>query len=159
MAELKDVMAYLIQKYPDNMSDELSNARLTKMCYLADWHSTLNRGSQITQVKWYFDNYGPFVWDVQNEAEENPDIFRVSRTRNMYGGPKKVFSLAGSYTPNISDSEKASLDHIVEVTKRLYWNDFIKLVYATHPIASSERYSYLDLTVAAKEYAAQRQSV
>ncbi len=48
--------------------------------------------------------------------------------------------------------EKASLDYIIEVTKKLYWGDFIKLVYATHPIASSERYSYLNLIEKADEY-------
>ncbi|WP_018445489.1 Panacea domain-containing protein [Rhizobium gallicum] len=151
MAELHDVMAYLIQNYP--ATHELSNARLTKMVYLADWRQAISQGKQITPIQWYFDNFGPFVRDVETTAAFRDDLFSVDLGSNMYGQPKKSFSLRDpSYRPTLSASEKAALDHIIEVTKRLYWNDFIKLVYSTHPIASSERYSYLDLVKKASEY-------
>lgn len=159
MTELRDVMAYLIQKYPERMSDELSNARLTKMVYLADWRHVLETGRQITDIRWYFDNYGPFVKDVQETATVNSDIFKVEATQNMYGQYKKKFALVDRrFEPRLKDSEKAALDHIISVTQRLYWNDFIKLVYSTHPIASSERYTYLDLAAKAKDYARQSEA-
>jgi len=154
MALLKDVIAYLIDNYPDSMKDELSNARLTKMVYLADWHSCINRRPQITNINWYFDNYGPFVHDIASTAKENPHIFQIEDGTNMYGGRKKSFTLAKSYSPSLSEGEKKSLDHIIKVTKKLYWADFIKLVYGTHPIASSERYEYLDLKKKAEDYLA-----
>lgn len=153
MAKLKDVMAYFISNYPETMKHELSNARLTKMVYLADWHSCINRRAQITPIRWYFDNFGPFVRDIETTAQTNPQLFSVERVSNMYGSAKKQFSLKQQYTPDLTESEKQSLDHIIEVTKKLYWNDFIRLVYATHPIASSERYEYLNLVDKAKEYA------
>ncbi|WP_180215445.1 Panacea domain-containing protein [Neorhizobium sp. AL 9.2.2] len=146
-------MAYLIKHYPDRMSDELSNARLTKMVYLADWRHVLETGKQITNIDWYFDNYGPYVNDISTTAASNSNIFAVENTLNMYGQNKKKFALRrADYVPPISGSERDALDHIIDVTQKLYWNDFIKLVYSTHPIASSERYSHLNLPEKAREY-------
>lgn len=152
MAELKDVMAYIIANYPKSMSAELSNARLTKMVYLADWHSCLRGKGQISNVDWYFDNYGPFVWDIKRTADKYPDIFKVDEKENMYGSSKRVFELCGDYAPSLTSSEIKSLDHIIKVGSQRYWNDFIKLVYSTYPVSSSERYSSLDLETKADEY-------
>jgi len=153
MTQLRDVMAYLIKNYPPSMSDELSNARLTKMVYLADWRHVLETGNQITAIDWYFDNFGPFVRDIETTASVNTDLFKIEATRNMYGQYKKKFSMVRSeYDPVLAQSERDALDHIISITQKLYWNDFIRLVYSTHPIASSERYSHLDLKQKAKEY-------
>ncbi len=151
MAELHDVMAYIIQNYP--AKHELSNARLTKMVYLADWRQAISEGRQITSIQWYFDNFGPFVRDVETVAAFRDDLFATDLGSNMYGQPKKSFTMKNpGYKPALSGSEQAAIDHIIEVTKRLYWKEFIKLVYSTHPIASSERYSTLDLVEKAREY-------
>ena len=151
MAELHDVMAYIIQNYPTK--HELSNARLTKMVYLADWRQAISRGRQISAIHWYFANFGPFVRDVETTAAFRDDLFATDLGSNMFGQPKKSFTMKDlAYRPRLDSSEQAAVDHIIEVTKKLYWNDFIKLVYSTHPIASSERYSYLDLVQKAKEY-------
>jgi hypothetical protein len=151
MAELHDVMAYIIQNYP--VPHELSNARLTKMVYLADWRQAIVEGRQITRINWYFDNFGPFVRDVVNTAASRDDLFATDLGSNMYGQPKVSFQMKHTgYNPSLDQSERAAIDHIIEVTKKLYWNDFIKLVYSTHPIASSDRYTYLDLVQKAKEY-------
>jgi len=159
MAELRDMMAYVIQNYPPNLADELSNARLTKMVYLADWHQALNHGHQISNIAWYFDNFGPFVRDVEQTAAENDDIFIINLGSNMYGRPKKTVSLRDSkYEPSLSQIERESIDHVISVTKSLYWAPFIRLVYSTHPIASSERYSYLNLVEKANEYRNNAQS-
>lgn len=153
MAKLKDVMAYLIKNYPENIRHEMSNARLTKMVYLADWHRVLKSDKQITNIDWYFDNYGPFVHDIERKAASCDNIFSVNLGSNMHGQPKKSIVLRdNAYRPKVTEGEEASLNHIIDVTKKLYWDDFIKLVYATHPIASSERYSFLDLIEKAGEY-------
>lgn len=153
MAELHDVMAYIIKNYPEHLGHELSNARLTKMVYLGDWHQSLNEGRQITGINWYFDNFGPFVRDVESVASEREDLFVIDYGSNMHGQAKKTFSLRNKdYEPALSDEERKSLDHIIEATRRLYWSEFIKLVYSTHPVASSNRYSFLNLVEKAKEY-------
>lgn len=48
MAELRDVIAYILQRYPEDMAGELSNARVTKMVYLSDWRNCLRGKGQIS---------------------------------------------------------------------------------------------------------------
>lgn len=153
MAELRDVIAYILQRYPEDMAGELSNARVTKMVYLSDWRNCLRGKGQISEISWYFDNYGPFVWDVKNTVDQNPDIFASRNLPNKFGSPKVLFKLKNKgYIPDLTDSEKKSKDHVISVSSKKYWNEFIKLVYSTHSIASSERYSSLDLKKKALEY-------
>ncbi len=153
MSQLKDVIAYILQNYPNHMQHELSNARVTKMVYLADWHQAITKGRQITNIQWYFDNYGPYVNDIKQEAENSPQLFSINNTTNMFGQPKVTLSLSNnSYTPTLSDDEKDSIDHVIEQTQKMYWDSFIKLVYSTYPITSSNRYTHLDLVQRAQEY-------
>ena len=151
MAEIRDVMAYIIKNYPHK--HELSNARLTKLVYLSDWKSAIDTGKQITPISWYFDNYGPFVWDVKNTADQNPDIFETKSDSTFWGSKKLVFGLKDDgYAPKLLPEEEAAIEHVIKETKSLYWDNFIKLVYSTYPVASSDRYSYLNLTDKAAEY-------
>lgn len=151
MADIKDVVAYLLKHYPSK--HELSNARVTKLVYLSDWRHCIKQHKQITNINWYFDNFGPFVWDVKEAVDTNPEIFADIQTSNMYGNPKNLFELTNKeYIPQLDFEEKAALDHIIEVTKPLYWNDFIRLVYSTFPVTSSNRYTNLNLQEKAKEY-------
>ena len=152
MAELKDVMAWIIKTYPHQ--SELSNARLTKMVYLSDWHHTVYSNARMTDIDWYFDNHGPFVWDVKNKASEEQDWFRIIETTNMYGSRKSVIKLRNQNFDGavLSDSEKSSISKMVDRTKGLYWDDFITFVYSTFPILISEKYSNLDLEVFAMKF-------
>lgn len=158
--DLKDVMIYLIKHYPDDMKEELSNAKLTKMVYLSDWHQAINYGRQITNIEWYFDNYGPFVHDIKDTAIKHPDIFSIEDSRNMFGEPKKVYCLKDkTFQADVGDEAKESLNHIIKVTQKFDCAGFIKLVYATHPVLSSERYSFLDLVKKAEEYQTIKESI
>ncbi|KTD83093.1 type II toxin-antitoxin system antitoxin SocA domain-containing protein [Legionella waltersii] len=86
MTKLKDVIAYTLKNYP--IKEELSNARITKIIFLADWHQAINYGRQISKIKWVFDNYGPFVWDIHDEAINNPDLFDIQEMSfSMLKGP------------------------------------------------------------------------
>jgi hypothetical protein len=151
MAKLKDIMVYIIEKYP--FKSDLSNAKLTKMIYLADWKHAITYGGQISGINWYFDNYGPFVWDIKDEAENDSEFFLVKEVLNAYGSPKVVISLKDiTYLPKLTKGEEDSIDHVIETTKKLNWDQFIRLVYSTYPIISSEKYTYLDLSKKAEEY-------
>lgn len=77
---LKDIIYYILEHHPGRAS--FSNARITKLIYLADWKSCLETGAQITQIDWFFDYYGPFVKDIEHEVEANPDIFKISEVIN-----------------------------------------------------------------------------
>ncbi|HEV7744083.1 MAG TPA: Panacea domain-containing protein [Pyrinomonadaceae bacterium] len=155
MATIKDTLAYLLLQYPHK--SELSNARVTKMVYLADWHHVLKSDRQVTEILWFYDNYGPFVWDVKDTAEAEKSLFRVASSTNFFGNPKFEFEiLDDNYQPRLSDSERESLDHVIESTKRLGWDSFIRIVYSTYPIVSSQRYSFLNLQKKAAEYRQQK---
>lgn len=147
-----DILAYVIKKYPYKY--ELSNARLTKMIYLADWKHAITYGIQISPIRWYFDNYGPFVWDIKDTAKANQGLFITEDITNVYGSPKTIIGLKNSgYIPAISEKEQKSLDHVIEKTNGLNWEQFIRLIYSTYPIITSEKYTYLNLMEKAKEYA------
>lgn len=141
MNTLNNLIRYICAVYPH--SHELSNARLTKLIYLADWESIKATGNQVTDIYWYFDNYGPFVHNVYEVANEDPEI-EIVKTQTIYGTPKVMFRYEGDI-PDIDSNLKKILDSVIENTKNLYWNDFIKYVYSTPPIEGSNRYTFLKL--------------
>lgn len=150
MALVKDVIGYLCERYP--LKHELSKARLTKLIYLADWKSAIERGRQLTEINWIFNHYGPYVDDVCLAALENPD-FNVQQTVNRYGKPKSVISLKRAFRmESLTDEDKRILDYVIETTMPLGWEGFIQLVYSTFPILTHPRMSRLDLVESAKRY-------
>ena len=151
MNKLQSVIRYFTFRYPH--SDELSNARLTKMVYLADWCSMVWNGHQITNINWYFHHYGPFVEDVEQEAF-NDEHLKVFSTTNTQGGSKILIKRVVPNTTVHLDrtTEIPILDHVINETRSLYFNGFINLVYDTYPIKISERYQFLDLGLAARLY-------
>lgn len=139
---LNDLIKYFCSMYPH--SQELSKARLTKMVYLADWENYLANQKQISNIEWYFDNFGPYVTDIVDTAYNDPDI-RVVSTRTIYGTDKTLIEYQGD-APILDNSIKDVLDKVIDITKPLSWKNFIDYVYATRPIKQSERYNYLDFS-------------
>ena len=124
MNKLRSIMAYLAIKYPHK--SELSKARLTKLVYLSDWFSSLLDDKQMTDIKWVFNHYGPYVDEVSELAAVDDD-FSITPEKTVYGGDKFVISYSGnSEDIELTDREKAILDAIIEKTKVMYFNDFIK---------------------------------
>ena len=123
------------------------------MVYLVDWKNCLENSTQLTNIKWYFDNYGPFVEDVDKEVLKQSDLFHVEHTTNFYGSSKTLYSIhKDDYTEELSENEKKIIDMVIEKTKPLSWEGFINFIYSTYPIATSERYSTLDLVSKAIQY-------
>ncbi len=150
MSNLRDIMAFYCSTYPNK--SELSKARLTKLVYLGDWFSSLLDGHQITDVRWIFNHYGPYVDDVANLAESDAD-FSIAPEKTIYGTDKFLISYSGA-TENIAlnDREKDILKAVINKTKSMYFNDFIDYVYSTYPVSSNERYSTLNLPQLALNY-------
>lgn len=155
MAEFRDVVAYLCDRYPH--PKELSNARLTKMVYLADWKSAIEKGEQLTDLSWEFSHYGPYVPDVIRLASSEKD-FRVERGETLYGDEKRlVHHEAGPDAPldgypSLGPEDKDLLDFVIRSVEDKSFTEFVKLVYSTYPIVTQERYSKLDLVDLAREY-------
>lgn len=151
MSSIKKIAAYLCKNYPH--SHELSKTRLTKLVYLADWFSALESGKQITDIRWKFDNFGPYVDEVIKTVEAHPVTFRVETTKNMYGNEKTLISLRSNATEDdvsVSEYEEKILNKVIEETKTMYWKPFLEFVYATPPIVRADRYDMLDLVKTAK---------
>jgi hypothetical protein len=147
--KIDDLILYICAKYP--IPQELSKARLTKMVYLADWESCLKTGRQLTEIKWYFHNFGPYVDDVLEAAKFSPNL-DVIETENLYGEPKQLIKARpGSTAPQLDRPTQNIIDNVISETKGLYWSDFIRYIYATRPISESTRYSQLDLEKFAKQ--------
>lgn len=149
MDKLKSIIAYFCLRYPHG--DELSKARLTKMVYLADWLSALVTGRQMTEIKWIFNHYGPYVDDVMAHVSFDPD-FKITHNHTIYGGDKHVISYHGNSDICFEPKEQEILDFIINKTATMYFKDFINYVYSTYPVTSSERYSDLELEEKAREY-------
>lgn len=148
---ISNIIKYLLKEYPHKT--ELSASRLTKMIYLMDWKSSIDFGRQITNAKWHFDHYGPYVDDFVKLAKEDKGIF-VENTSNYYGGKKQLFKLTekseGDF--NLTKEQKDIADFVINATKQKNYEDFIQLVYSTYPVISNDRYSDLDLVSLAAKY-------
>ncbi len=150
MANIVDIVAYFCKNYP--YKNELSKARLTKLVYLADWHSAIVNRHQISDIQWKFNHYGPYVEDVVRIAERHY-AFDIVQTHNCYGSGKTVIRIMDeNYSTNLTRGEIQILEYVIEKTEQLNFNDFIELVYSTYPVVSSRRGDFFDLVKLAEEY-------
>ncbi len=150
MGKLDSVIEYLCALYP--FKDHLSNARLTKMVFLADWESAKAAGRQITGIRWDFNRFGPYVDDVTTAAEKNEHVDMID-TLNVFGAPKTIFRLS-SGEPDLQALEGQDLQalkKVVSETQSMFFNEFIDHVYSTYPIKARDRYEKLDLVSIARE--------
>jgi hypothetical protein len=147
--KIDELVRYICKKYP--LPKELSKARITKIVYLADWEACRRQGEQLTDIKWFFHNFGPYVDDVVNSARES-EYLEIVETQNFYGEKKEVIAVKDdSPMPEVDKFAAEIVLSVLEKTKNMYWNDFIAYVYSTDPIAESERYSVLNLKNFAKK--------
>lgn len=63
----------------------VSEFRLNKLLYLADWYHALMTGRQLTDLKWVHRQYGPFLPEVNRTARELDQV-----NRNFYRGEGPV---------------------------------------------------------------------
>lgn len=152
MACLKMIMAYICKCYP--LRDELSKARLNKMIYLADWKFAIENQSQISNIDWVYNNYGPYVDDIEYVAKTD-DWFEMINTCNCYGNKKTIIGLTRDILDEelqLYETEKNCLNHVIQTTRSLNWTSFINLVYSTYPIISSTKKDNLNLVQIALQY-------
>ena len=143
--KLKDVLSYIVKNYP--YSDDLTKTRTTKLVYLVDWEYTKKYGHQLTNIKWFFDHYGPYVSDVLDEADKDRRI-SIKKTKSNFGTVK--YMVMPKFTKNdivysLTTDEIEIINDVIKKTKLLSWNQFIRYVYDTSPIKNSEKYKKLDL--------------
>jgi hypothetical protein len=150
MNKLLELIVYVYNKYPK--VEELSKTRLVKLIYLIDWKYTLLTGKQFTDIKWYFNHYGPYVEDVMNLVKQEKSIFNVDSYENRYGGHSDRITKIKPMNVELSEAIMNASDFIISNTKNLNWPDFISLVYSTFPVQNNSKYTYLNLESEAVEF-------
>lgn len=156
-ADLGDVLAYLCLNYPENRRDDLSNARLTKLVYLADWKSARHTLRQITDIKWVLNHYGPWVPDVIDAVKSDKRL-RILNDSNMFGSEKRTVALddtvpIGSPDCGLSKEVQIILDSVIADTQNFHFRQFVEHVYETYPVRRRHRFGHLDLESLASDEA------
>lgn len=151
MAQIKDLVAGFFQCLP--VRAEISEERLAKLVYLADWkHAIQNDGRQITELKWYFDSYGPYASQVFDIVHRSP-IFRTRQLSKEWEDSQFVVALFDhSYDPTLKPSERDAIRHVTSVAAARSWGELIKLVSSTYPILAGPRYEFINMPAMAKAY-------
>lgn len=138
MLNFVELFKIILSIYPQ--SKELTRDRLVKLTYLADWRSAITYKKQITSVKWYINNYGPYIEDMYKIlADEKFDINQEIQRRKTekYNCDREI---------------NLVVNFIIDKTQDLDSNTFSNLVFSTFPLATSTKYSYVDLVEKAKQY-------
>ncbi|EEU8400297.1 SocA family protein [Campylobacter lari] len=89
--EILDIVAYFIK----NSKEELTKGRLNKLIYLADWKNCLEYNKQLTNIKWKFNHYGPYIDKIQEEI--NNDVYKridIKSKKTKFGNPKYVVEIS-----------------------------------------------------------------
>ena len=144
-----EILKYLFSNYP--YASELSKARVVKMVYLADWKSAIKHDKQLTDIKWIYNHYGPYVDDVIGLLRSD-SAFEIIPGLNSHNQPKDLIKLIKKVDTNLSLETKEILDFVIKNTSFLNWEEFINLVYSTYPIIKEKKLSELNLIKLAQEY-------
>ncbi|MEC4565328.1 Panacea domain-containing protein [Paenibacillus sp. CMAA1739] len=148
MASINYILRYFAHKYP--YKSELSKTRITKMIYLADWKSTQKFGSQITDIVWYFDQYGPHADNVYSTALKDKKLM-IQHERTVYGYPKDVIIIKKTGQSDrlgfefLTVNELEVLNEVIEDTKHLNLSEFIDYVFDTFPLKNESKNKVLNL--------------
>lgn len=149
--KLRDIIRYILSCYPYNF--ELNKTRLTKLVYLVDWEMAKKYNKSCSGIKWYFDNYGPYVQDVMNTAMSDEQI-KINEEISHYGGIKYIFQLVEENSHKfkyLSKEELEVINGVIDETKDMTFNNFINYVYNTPPVIKTPKYQSLDLIKIATE--------
>ncbi|HEB83886.1 MAG TPA: DUF4065 domain-containing protein [Bacteroidetes bacterium] len=150
MADLKDVLVYLLKAYP--YPEDLTHVRLTHLVYLADWRHAITEGEQITGLSWRITQFGPYVPDILDLAMQD-DLLGTRLTVHHYSSIRIYLQLRSiGFITNLSPRQCMNLDYVVANTRELAPEEFYRLVYSTYPLLIGKRYDALDLPATAREY-------
>lgn len=138
MLDFIEVFKLIVALYPKEK--ELNYDKLVKITYLIDWRSAIVQKKQITNTKWYINNYGPYIDNMyETLTAQHIDIKNLLQHRDV-----KLIEFDKN-TLNI-------VNFILNKTINLEYDKFVTMVFSTFPIATSTKYSYVNLVKMAEEY-------
>ena len=158
-----DLLAYIWENYggedgqqfKDKRAEDFTLSRTTKMIYLVDWKYALKRGRQATEVRWYFDQFGPYVnlvttftkrFDLRQEKESKSKYRR--RVRWLSPNPDISKDVG---TPLSKEVQNVCKDVIKDV-RNLSYLSFIRYVYRTPPIRYCDKFRHMNIVRVAKYF-------
>lgn len=148
---IESILIYILSQYPKNLSFRLSPRRLTMLIYLIDWQSCLEKGSQMTNIEWVFDNYGVNTPDIDKEIRKS-EFIEVRKERNeLIGYNFESCYIKEDYTPRMRESNAKIIDKIIRKSSRMFFNELIKQTEATAPMQNKMRFESLDLIAEAEK--------
>ena len=129
--------------------EQLVDSRVTKLVYLIDIESYKLTGKSVTGIDWFYNHYGPYVDDVRMAAfdlAQNEKAMHFEMGASYYGGEKMTYKAGPKkYNPlTLDDHVKDMIQQVVESTKSLTHNEFIKHVYNTPPVRYGMKFKFLD---------------
>lgn len=137
--EIKCLALYFLAK-----NKEVPRSILAKLIYLFDYYYAKKYGNQYTEIKWFYNHYGPFVDDIENAILSDTGV-KVIQEPNEFGKLCKYFNYSGN-SPQINDADILDvLNHVNSIYQNSGYTQFIKHVYNTSPMKKAERYSYIDI--------------
>ena len=148
--------AHLWNSYDKKKRSYLSKARFTKLLYLSDWVKVLNFGSQVTNVNWYFNHFGPYV-DLK-DVLCNSLLFEINEFKDKDKGVIRNYVPVGTVKvitlpegmEDVNKDSKRCIDEAIKLTQYMDWKDFIDYIYRTPPVFQGPQYTHLDLEFVSK---------
>lgn len=149
MNKLKNTILYLVKRHPPKR--DLTQTRLTMLLFLIDWENTLQHREQITELSWYFGQYGPNAIDLIPEIRHSKNLY-IAVEKSNFGTDQ--FMIKTSIDKSLIQIEKLStenikiIDDIINKTKNFSWKELLDYTYNTKPIKLCKKYT----TISFKDY-------
>jgi Protein of unknown function (DUF4065) len=139
MATVKDVIAYICQKYPCRCT--LTVTRLTMIMYIADCVAHAENGEQISDGIWKIDQFGPATKCILRAVKANKDIFQLGAATDAFGADHHTVSLLKEQIdfPSFLERDKIILDNVITEAYQLNWGVLVNWVEAVSPLPDMER--------------------
>ena len=147
---------YLWNLYPQEKRYHFTKSRFSKLLYLIDWFNVKNIHSQLTEIKWYFNHFGPYE-DLESLLCK-PGLFKIKKRHTEKGTIRyyvsednKVSITLPEEKNDLDQDNKKSIEYAINRTKGMEWNTFVAYIYRTPPVRQSMQYTYIDLLGIAKK--------
>ena len=158
-----DLLAYIWENYgeegdqqfKENRAEDFTLSRTTKMIYLVDWKYALKRGRQATLVRWYFDQFGPYV-NLVTTFTKRFDLRQEKESKSKYLRRIRWLSLNPDISKDVgnplSNEVKDVCKDVIEDVGHLSYLDFIRYVYRTPPVRYCAKFRHMNIVRIAKYF-------
>lgn len=142
----QSAIVYLLNE----LSGRLLKTQLIKLLFLADIEHWKQTGKQLTDLKYVYDNFGPYDREYDNDLELLKNIQAIQTTkieredRYYFLIEKKSRTLLKQASENIENIGRAILDEIISQYGKTTLKSLLEIVYAHPLISETTRGSVID---------------